>query len=162
VDSKQACQELWEEFADRLLLLARAILGDEGSAEDVLQNVFARLMEGRADPAHPALYMFRSVRNEALNMRRSRLRLRRREEAAWLCATPVDPAVRVEREEFRRQVEARLRQLPSELREAVVLKVWSGLTAEEAGQILEISPKTFESRYYEALRRLEEKMKYVV
>jgi RNA polymerase sigma-70 factor (ECF subfamily) len=155
------CEGLWQEFADRLLLLARALLGDDAAAEDALQNLFARLIqsEGSIQFHSAGPYLMRAIRNEALNLRRSRRRHRRREEAAAMFeAVPGDPARSAEKDELRRRVERALRELPEELREAVVLKVWSGLTLAEAAGVAELPVKSFEQRYYEALRRLRERM----
>ncbi len=155
----QVCEELWQAFADRLLLLARAI--DPETAEDALQNLFARLLgsQGGVDMRHPGPYLFRAVRNESLNLKRSRRRMiQRHRSAAWFEAHTDDPAARAEEEEFRRHVQAALAELPEDLREAVVLKLWSGLTMAEAADIASITPKAFEHRYYDGFERLRERL----
>jgi RNA polymerase sigma-70 factor (ECF subfamily) len=153
----QVCEELWRAHADRLLLLARAITPD--AAEDALQNVFSRLLQSRGelDIRNAAPFLFRAVRNEALNLRRSQLRFLKRRRPPPLFEP--DPSVRAEEEEFRAQVQQALEALPDESREAVVLKIWSGLTLAESADVLGLTPKAFEHRYYEALRRLESCLK---
>jgi DNA-directed RNA polymerase specialized sigma24 family protein len=67
------CEQLWRRHADRLLLYATTVLSDRAAAEDVLQNVFVRLMASPPeDIDSEAGYLFRAVRNEALNSIRSR------------------------------------------------------------------------------------------
>src|SRR2546430_4362814 len=67
------CEQLWRRHADRLLLYATTVLSDRAAAEDVLQNVFVRLMASPPEAFDSeAGYLFRAVRNEALNAIRSR------------------------------------------------------------------------------------------
>jgi RNA polymerase sigma-70 factor, ECF subfamily len=47
-----------------------------------------------------------------------------------------------------------LRQLPAEQADVVVLKVWHGLTFEEIGQALQLSPNTAASRYRYGIDKL--------
>ena len=62
------CEQLWRRHADRLLLYATTVLSDRAAAEDVLQNVFVRLIASPpSDVDSEAGYLFRAVRNEALN-----------------------------------------------------------------------------------------------
>jgi RNA polymerase sigma-70 factor (ECF subfamily) len=52
-----------------------------------------------------------------------------------------------------------LNQLPDTDREAVVLKLFAGLTFEQAGEVTETSPKTIATRYRRALGKLENQLK---
>ena len=158
---RKACHDLWLEFSDRLLLLASAVVRDPSAAEDVLQNVFVRLLrsEGSFDIACASTYLFRAVRNEALNARRSRDRGRSLERTLALFELPAEDASQaVQEREFQDQVAHHLRALGREFREAIVLKIWSGLTAGEAAKVLQINPKLFEYRYYQGLAQLRERM----
>ena len=59
------CEQLWLRHADRLLLYATTVLSDRAAAEDVLQNVFVRLMALPPESFDSeAGYLFRAVRNE--------------------------------------------------------------------------------------------------
>jgi len=153
------CERLWREHADRLLLYASALLGDRAAAEDALQAVFARLAGASELPDldSPGAYLHRAVRNESLNARRSTaldLRARRN----LFDPDPADPRDEAEVAELRSRVERFLGELPVEQREAVVLKIWSGLSFPEAADVLGVSPKTVEHRYYRGLAALEEKL----
>jgi RNA polymerase sigma factor (sigma-70 family) len=50
-------------------------------------------------------------------------------------------------------------QLSETDREAVVLKLYAGLTFEQAGKIADESPKTIATRYRRALEKLEVQLK---
>jgi RNA polymerase sigma-70 factor (ECF subfamily) len=147
-------ETLWRRHADRLLLYAASLLADRAGAEDVLQNVFVRLIAAPPDLESDRGYLFRAVRNEALNALRSR-RLARSISTPYFAA-PADPVEAAEQADFGRRAESALRGLPEEEREAVVLKIWSDLSFPEAAEVTGVSEKTFEHRYYRGLAALKE------
>jgi len=148
------CERLWREHADRLLLYAAALLSDRSAAEDVLQNVFARMLAAEPSIAESeAAYLFRAVRNEAMNASRGARRARAVRERLF----ETEPAARDESE--RLAVEEALADLPEDQREAVVLKIWGGLSFPEAARVLGTTDKTVEHRYYRGLAALEEKLR---
>jgi RNA polymerase sigma-70 factor, ECF subfamily len=150
------CEQLWRRHADRLLLYAASLLSDRAAAEDVLQNVFVRVIAAGLPPEMESDrgYLFRAVRNEALNALRSR-RLARRASTPFF-ALPHDPADAAERADFGRRAEAALRSIPAEEREAVILKIWSDLSFPDAAAVTGVSGKTFEHRYYRGLAALKQ------
>jgi RNA polymerase sigma-70 factor (ECF subfamily) len=158
MDSR-ACGELWRRHADSLLLYATTFLGDRAAAEDVLQNVFVRLLGVEAPPAleSEAGYLFRAVRNESLNAIRSRRAASRAFERLFDSALE-DPRESLETAQFGREVSVALLELPREEREAVVLKIWSDLSFPEAAVVAGIPEKTLEHRYYRGLSALKQKL----
>ena len=150
------CEQLWRRHADRLLLYAASLLSDRAAAEDVLQNVFVRLIAAGppAEIESDRGYLFRAVRNEALNALRSR-RLARSVSTPFFAA-PDDPLDAAEKADFGRRAEAALRGIPAEEREAVVLKIWSDLSFPDAAAVTGVSEKTFEHRYYRGLAALKD------
>src|SRR5690348_8574347 len=112
--------------AAALALYARQWLIDEASAEDVVQEALAALLTERRSPDDPVAWMFRAVRNAAIDQVRSASRRRRREQAAaearpeWFepCHEAAIDA---------RIAESALRQLPDTDRQIVVLRIWGGL-----------------------------------
>jgi len=155
----QKYNRLWARYLDRLVLYAQSLLGDRAAAEDAVQAVFLRILDGGKLPeeATESSYLFRSVRNEASNELRSRGRARRAFESLFKPATE-DPLQTVELSEFGRQIQAALQELPEEEREAVVLKTWGALSFPEAAAVAGVSEKTIEHRYYRGLDALKEKM----
>jgi len=63
--------------------------------------------------------------------------------------------------ELGKRIEGVLLDLPSEEREAVVLKIWGDVTFASGAAISGISEKTFEYRYYKGLGTLKERLGYV-
>lgn len=152
------CEQLWRRHADRLLLYATTVLSDRAAAEDVLQNVFVRLMASPPeDLDSESGYLFRAVRNEALNSIRSR-RLAARAFSPLFDDVAEDPRTSAELRERGRQVEQVLLRLSAEEREAVVLKIWGDLSMAEAAAVAGVTEKTFEHRYYRGLAALKEKL----
>jgi RNA polymerase sigma-70 factor (ECF subfamily) len=126
---------------------------DFGSAEDVVQQVFLKLLRARERlPQTPSAYLYRAVRNAALNYRRDvRREVEIPENENWLVA-------RDGRAEETLAVEGALRELPEEQRETIFLKVWAGMTLQEIAEMLEISINTAASRYRYAVEKLRERL----
>jgi len=150
------CERLWSSHAERLALFAASILSDVAAAEDAVQVVFTRLLSGKALPEMESevAYLFRSVRNEAMDMLRSRHRAARAKEHLFTFHAG-DPREAADLETLRRDVESSLFQLPGDQREAVVLKIWGDLSFPEGAAVLGLSEKAFEHRYYRGLSALE-------
>jgi RNA polymerase sigma-70 factor, ECF subfamily len=130
---------------------------DFASAEDVVQQVFLKLLEGQVSvPVMPLAYLYRAVRNASLNLRRNLQRaVEIGESEVWLVGPDRS------REEAL-SVQAALRDLPEEQRQTVFLKVWGGMTLEEIATTLEIPTNTAASRYRYALEKLRERLQPVV
>jgi RNA polymerase sigma factor (sigma-70 family) len=152
-------ERLWEAHADALLLYATTLLSDRVGAEDVLQVVFLRLsaMALLPAPTVEASYLFKAVRNEALNTLRTRRRAQQAYERLFqvratnghLAPLPEDRSVDLQRALF---------EIPREQREAVVLKIWGDLSFEAAASVAGVSEKTFEHRYYRGLAALKNEL----
>ncbi len=154
----RACERLWREYADRLVLYAASLLGDRAAGEDVVQAVFVRLLTAPGIIDSEAGFLFRSVRNEALDaMRSSRRAARAREHLFDIRG--ADPRDEAELAEFRAKVERELAALPPGRREVVVLKIWGELTFPEIAAILGATEKSVDHLYYRALEALEARLR---
>ncbi|KAB2660250.1 MAG: sigma-70 family RNA polymerase sigma factor [Verrucomicrobia bacterium] len=136
------CEALYDAHAPALLLYGRALGLDASEAEDVLHDVFRALLELEAPPDEPAHYAIRAYRNRAMNRRRGFLRrcLRERHSLDWFETTPDRSS------EESLAMEA-LAGLPGAQREAIVLKIWHGLTFDEIGRVQSVSPNTAAGRF---------------
>jgi RNA polymerase sigma-70 factor (ECF subfamily) len=143
------CEALYAAKAAELLLYGRALGLGHGEAEDVLHDVFRHLLELPAAPENPAHYAVRAFRNRALNHRRGLWRrlARELESARWFEPAPAA----AEREAAAVRC---LAGLPAEQREAIVLKLWHGLTFEAIGELTGASPHTAAGRYRYGLAKL--------
>ena len=66
--SRDDVQRLYETHARVLFAYGRSLVGEAASAEDLLHQVFARLLQGDiAVDGRPLAYLCRAVRNAAFN-----------------------------------------------------------------------------------------------
>jgi RNA polymerase sigma-70 factor (sigma-E family) len=158
--AERAVTELYEAHALGMIRLAHIMLGDQHSAEDVVQDAFAglyRRWSSLADPGKAVHY----VRSAVLNGCRSALRRRTlaRTSHGLLGQQPTVIAaesaeITVLSGEERRAVMAALRRLPSRQREAVVLRFYLDLSVEEAAATMGIGPSSVRSATHRALASL--------
>jgi RNA polymerase sigma-70 factor (ECF subfamily) len=144
-------QRFYDEHGRALLAYASALLRDPSAAEDVLQQVFLNLLRGRAAIAGPPIaYLFRAVRNTALNHIRGQSReVELADAGLWLESADAS-------KETAMALQSALRRLPDEQREVVVLRIWGQLTFDEAAAVIGVSPNTAASRYRYGLAKLKE------
>lgn len=146
--------ELFHAHYRRLLALAVLVSDDRTSAEDLVQEAFAKL-HGRAlaDPDRALAYL----RTTILNLSRSRLRRLRtarkheRPDDAVLPSAEEDAVLRADQ----RAVLAAVRTLPQRQRQVLVLRYWEDLSEAQIASTLGISNgavKSHASRGVAALR----------
>ena len=141
-------RRLYDQHGPALVAYACSFVTDAAAAEDVVHQVFLRLLSAEiAIPDVPVAYVYRAVRNAALNAQRSGLR-----------AVEVDPQSSVFQHRCGNQ-ESALAELPEEQREVVVMRVWSGMTLEEVAAAAGAPLNTIASRYRYALEKLREKLR---
>jgi RNA polymerase sigma-70 factor, ECF subfamily len=148
----EVVRDLYQDLGPGLLAFATSLLGDRAAAEDVLHQVFLKLLGMNSFPEEARPYLFKAVRNRALNTMRNGARMTPIEDQEWL----IKPAGIVE---AGLEVERALRALPSEQREVVVMRVWGEMRFEEIATVLEISVNTAASRYRYGLSKMRERLK---
>lgn len=150
-------RDLWRDYGPRLLLFARQQTRGRNDAEDVVQEAFVRYWRAReSDPGLSPSLMYTMVRRIAIDhVRRAEGRSLTESRAGAMAdsgeAWFVDPVETRERKDL---IEEALRGLPVAQREVLVLRIWGGLTFEQIGETLEISPNTAASRYRYGLDQL--------
>lgn len=127
-----------------LVRLAVLIVRDQPTAEDVVQDVFARLHAKHGRPALPGkelAYIRACVLNGCRSVLRRRAVARRVGRYRDVIGEPVSPSAEAEtiRAESRQQVLAALAVLPARRREVLVLRYFAGLTEAEIAATLGIS-----------------------
>jgi RNA polymerase sigma-70 factor (ECF subfamily) len=169
-----AFEEIVRRHAGLVLSLGRRILGNREAAEDLLQDVFLkvhRALAGYRAEASLKTWIARIAVNAARNRKRDDAR--RLRVVAPVLDAPLgtadgslltlgdlasDDAPSPERAaasaEARIRIEHALGALPSEFREALVLREIEGLSYEEISEVLEISLGTVKSRIARARLRL--------
>jgi RNA polymerase sigma-70 factor (ECF subfamily) len=149
----QVLGQLIDRHAAALVLYARQWCR---APEDVVQEAFLKLAAQGHLPASAVAWLYRVVRNGALDTARAEQRRRRHEETAAARASWFQPAERneVDGEAARLALEA----LPLDLREPVVAHLWGGLSFAEIGQLMGCSTATAHRRYLEGLAALRERL----
>ena len=133
-----------------LVRLALLMVGDQATAEDVVQDVFARLHARRADGPwgeDSLAYVRAAVLNGCRSQLRRRSVARRFEGLGGRLERVTQDSAEQEmmRSEERRQVLAALAALSSRRREVLVLRYYLGLSEAEIASVLGISPGTVKS-----------------
>jgi RNA polymerase sigma factor (sigma-70 family) len=125
--------------------------------EDVVQEAFLALVRQSSLPENIVGWLYRVVRNEALNASRTSQRRTKREAAAadksepWFHATLDD---RLDAAEAARA----MGELPIEQRETIVARLWGGLSFDEIAQLTGSSTSTVHRCYQAGLNALRERM----
>ncbi len=129
--------------------------------EDVVQEAFVKLASQGTPPLEPAAWLFRAVRNGAINAGIARRRRRQHEaEAAaetpaWFESGPVSSnhaAVDPD------SAQAALSVLPVEQREVIVAHLWGGLTFEQIAELAGTSSGSAHRLYHAGLTVLRERL----
>jgi RNA polymerase sigma-70 factor (ECF subfamily) len=152
--SAEDVRALYERHGPALVAYACSFLPDAAAAEDAVHAVFVRLLRVEIEtPRSPVAYVYRAVRNAALNARRSSIR------ESPLAETETLFVHHSGNREASLTLQRALSELPEEQREAVVMRIWSGMTLEEIAASTEVSLNTVASRYRYALEKLRERMR---
>jgi RNA polymerase sigma factor (sigma-70 family) len=124
-----------------------------GTPEDVVQDAFLKLVSLGRPPDDPAAWLYRVVRNAALDAAKADRRRQRREVIAhggrWFVEPEIDGL------DADRAVAA-LERLPPELRETIVARLWGGLTFEQIAEVGGSSASTAFRRYEAGLAALRD------
>ncbi len=124
--------------------------------EDVVQEAFLKLAALREPPRAVVSWLYRVVRNAALDAAKGARRRRRRESAA---ARPARWFVEPEIDGLDAEAAvAALQRLPAEEREAIVARLWGGLSFEQIAEVAGYSASTAFRRYSAGLDALRKEL----
>jgi RNA polymerase sigma-70 factor (ECF subfamily) len=149
---------LIDRFAARLELYARQWCDEP---EDVVQEAFVNLAAQAALPRDPAAWLFRAVRNGAINAGIARRRRRHHEAeaaaetASWFESKPPPSDRGVLDHE---SAQAVLAGLPIEQREVIVAHLWGGLTFEQIAELAGTSSSSAHRLYHAGLSAVRERL----
>jgi RNA polymerase sigma-70 factor, ECF subfamily len=152
--SEDDIRQFYDRHAPALMLYARSFVADGGVAEDVVHGVFMKLIGGRRTVIEaPVAYLYRAVKNAALNAKRDQSRdIQLQEQVVWLSHRARGPEVAL-------ALQQGIQALTEEQREAVIMRIWSGMTLEEISVATDVSINTVASRYRYALAKLRERLR---
>jgi len=140
-------------YTPALLLYARQLCA---AAEDVVQEAFVKLVSLREAPLDLAPWLFRAVRNAALDSAKAQRRRARREQivarsSRWFVEPEIDGL-------DARQAESALQELPTDQRETIVARLWGGLTFEQIADVAGTSVSTAFRRFEAGIASLRERL----
>jgi RNA polymerase sigma factor (sigma-70 family) len=157
--SKDAFRTIYEKYAGDMLTLAGNLLDDKAGAEDIVQDVFIKLVESVGTfrlTGSLKSYLATCVANRSRDCIRRRIR---QQNAAVRQAekTPAETKsiihLAINSEQLLKLSDA-LNELPYEQREAIALRIHGNLRFRQIAELQNVSTKTVQSRYRYGLDRL--------
>jgi RNA polymerase sigma-70 factor (ECF subfamily) len=151
--SAEAMEELYGRHRGPILRFALRMTGEPAAAEDVFQETFVHFFR-RLDRYEPrgqlAAYLYRIARSFALDEKAAA----RRERGKALRPSPSAPEEGGDREALAGRAEQALQDLPPQLREVAVLRLYEDLDYARIAEIQGVSEATARSRMRYALEAL--------
>lgn len=153
--ARAALSVVYRRYSQRVYTYCRKILGDNQTAEDLLQETFIKLFEtgqaGRSLENFPA-YLMMIARNNCLSHRARSRRQYVEVEDFHL----VYHDVPYEQKELLQLIQTALELLPDDYREAFVLREYNGLSYMEIAEIIGESINVVKVRIFRAKKKLRE------
>lgn len=123
--------------------------------EDVVQDAFCRLVVQIPEPDDPAAWLFRVVRNLAIDAGKADRRRRSREarvaKREWFAERHIDGL-------DAESAIAVLQSLPTEQREIIVARLWGGLKFEQIAKAFDCSISSAHRRFEIGINALRERL----
>ena len=156
-------ESVYRNHRQGLYSLAVSIVGSRQQAEDAVHEAFVKLVDRDIPECDLTAYVFRTVRNCAIDATRRRGRQNRLANMIFngfhqseITEQPAAVLLTRERNQLLRDA---VFDLPEPQREAVILRTFSGLTFGQAAEVLDIPAKTVATRYRRALKTLEVRLR---
>lgn len=157
---REALRQIFDKHYENLVQRLYRLVPDQSTAEDLVQEVFVKLWEKRADlEIRQSLggYLYRMAMNQGL----SYLRKQKSRKDSFPGAVPEKSSDRGAEEELKKaelqqKIQAALATLPPRCREVFVLSRYEELSYRAIAEKLEISIKTVENHLSKALKTMRE------
>jgi len=143
-------RRIYEEYRTELFVFALSITRCKQSAEDAVHEAFRKVLDKGSAPEALRPYLFRCVRNAALDELRSVKRRGRRDSIFASAQEPKTASSALSASEMDEVLEY----LSVDERECIVLKLYSGLSFKEIAETRRASPNTVASWYRRGLNKL--------
>jgi RNA polymerase sigma-70 factor (ECF subfamily) len=143
--------ELLDRYAAALALYARQWCA---APEDAVQDAVCKLVALRVPPDDPAAWLYRAVRNAAIDRGKADRRRTKREAAVarpdrWFAEREIDGLDAAD-------AVAAIESLPPDEREIIVARLWGGLTLEQAAAAAGCAVSTAHRRFAAGIDHLRE------
>lgn len=160
---EKAFHEIFNAFHSRLCFFAAGIVGDNISAEDLVQNAFVSLWQKRGDfnsPESVKSFLYIAVKNQCLNaLRHGKMVKSKRSDILMARLVETDDHPIVESEVLEKLFTAIL-DLPQGCRSVLHLGYFKKMKNHEIAEYLKISINTVKTQKKRALQLLRGLMKY--
>ena len=172
---RDAFRHIMQRCNQRLFRTARAVMGDDSEAEEILQESYMHAYR-KLDSFHGDSTLLTWLTSIVLNEARGRLRLRKRHAMVGLEQIDItqndacqvipfpskfgseDPAAAAARDQIRHLLERAIDKLPPIFRTVYMLREVEECSVEETATLLGINPKTVKTRLHRAHRRLRDSL----
>ena len=158
--SKEAFRLIYEQYTRTLLTLAAGLLGCPSRAEDVVQDVFIRLVQRPSQlkrPGNLKAWLATCVANRCRDLQRKDQSLQKTAQQTMRDSTNREvqsPVQLVIQEEAVLRTRDALNTLPYEQRETILLRAHGNLTFRQIARLQKVSSKTSQSRYRYGIDKL--------
>jgi RNA polymerase sigma-70 factor (ECF subfamily) len=152
-----AFQKIYDSFCKPLYRFAFSYLKDSFEAEEIVQDVFLKVWEKRAEVNEQKSfksYLYRITVNKVFNELKHRV-VKQKYEQHLLKVDRFSgetPESTVQFQELNTKLEQLLLKLPEQQRNIFVMSRWKGLTNAEIAQNLNLSVRTVENQIYRAAK----------
>ena len=148
-----ALERFYCEHRRQLFTCALAVTRCPERAEDAIQEAFSRLFRLRAEPENLKSYVFRSVRNAAVDQ------VRRRPtpvevDMDFIFDPEANPRADAQDKELHRRIGQALLEMPENERETITLHLYADLTFREIAELTEAPLGTVTSWYRRGIEKL--------
>lgn len=159
-----AFNQLFDKYNRKLFFFAKGYLQSAEDAEELVQEVFLKIWEGRSklkDHLSFNAYLFTITYNAVLKHFRKAGRERKHLEQAMLYNDIYhdETSTSIEYKELLEITNKAIAKLPEKRREVFKLSRMEGLSNSEIAEQLQISKKTVENQIYQSLQFLKEQLK---
>ena len=144
-------------YRTRLLRFSQGYLGNRSEAEDVVQDVFYRVLASDVVPERFRAWVYRITRNRCLDLLRARLHRGAEEKLAedlQLPAGVTGKLTRMVRQERQERLHRMLKSLPLHQQEVIRLRYAENLSRPEIAEVLDLAESVVKSRIFEGLEAL--------
>ncbi len=148
-------EHLYDEYRQQLFISAYVITKCADKAEDAIHKAFCKLLMLKSLPANLKSYMFKSVRNSAIDIQRGDMRFENVEDKDFIFDVSKNPREIAGQHEFQQKVAAALLNVSDREREIIVQHLYADLTFSEIAELLDMPIGTVTSHYQRGLEKLK-------
>lgn len=146
-------------YRERLTGFCLGYLGNRDQAEDVVQDVFFRVLKSDTVPDNFRAWIYKICRNRSLDVQRAAAR--RRDDQSLPAASYVDAGLtgaltNLVQQEQKDHLKVLIAGLPETQREALILRYGEGLSRGEIAEVLEIPVEKVKSQLFHGLEKLRD------